>query len=62
MAAGAHYLRVAEFAPQQGIITAVRMAKIYEDAISTYRKTFREHPETELTSTFKPAGGLSAIR
>jgi hypothetical protein len=34
MAAGAHYLRVAEFAPQQGIITAVRTAGVYEEAIS----------------------------
>jgi hypothetical protein len=44
MAAGAHYLRVAEFAPQQGLITAMRTAGLYEEAISAYRNTFGSQP------------------
>ena len=40
MAAGAHYLRVAEFAPQQGLLAGIRTAKIYEEAITTHRGSF----------------------
>ena len=40
MATGAHYLRVAEFAPQQGLISGMRSAKVYEEAIAAYRGTF----------------------
>jgi hypothetical protein len=42
MAAGAHYLRVAEFASQQGLITAMRTAGLYEEALSAFRNTFRD--------------------
>jgi hypothetical protein len=41
LAAAAHYLRIAEFAPQQGLITAVRIAGIYEEAIAAYQSTAR---------------------
>lgn len=37
MAAAAHYLRLAEFAPKQGFITAVRLAGNYEEAVAAYR-------------------------
>lgn len=44
MAAGAHWLRVTEFARQQGVFAAVRSAKLYEDAIAAYRDTLPTEP------------------
>jgi len=44
MAAGAHWLRVTEFARQQGMFAAVRSAKLYEDAIAAYRDALPTEP------------------
>jgi hypothetical protein len=40
LAAGAHYLRVTEFAAEQGIIAMMRARATYEDVIAAYRATF----------------------
>lgn len=40
MAAGAHYIRIAEFAVEQGFIASLRTRATYEEAIAAYRSTF----------------------
>jgi hypothetical protein len=38
--AGAHYLRLHEFGPQQGIFAALRLKTLYEEAIGAFGSTF----------------------
>lgn len=38
--AGSHYLRLHEFAPQQGVFVALRLKALYEEAIATFGSTF----------------------
>lgn len=38
--AGSHYLRLHEFAPQQGVFAALRLKTLYEEAIATFGSTF----------------------
>lgn len=40
LAAGGHYLRIAEFAQEQGLLAAMRARAMYEEAIAAYRSTF----------------------
>ncbi len=42
LAAGGHYLRIHEFAREQGLIGMMRAKAVYEDAIAGYRATFHD--------------------